>query len=277
MILKEHLHLFEAKERIILQTSSFICILPHPHLKEYISNYNITFPTKYLMSDNFTIMPCGCSTISIEKSGNGFLADLHGPVTKPYLVGSQAGQLEMMVSIEFKPAGLYVLTGISQSELTDRTFPLEAVNTIFAKLILEMVEKSNSIYELITNLDSLLLANVRAAYRPELMMALQSIKECAGNITVKQISDSAHYSERQLNRIFNQFVGASVKSFSRLIRINNTFRLLNKPHSNLTYISDIAGFYDLSHFMHDFKLVCGITPQEYRSNMSDFYSNPTRL
>jgi len=80
-------------------------------------------------------MPCGCST-----NNNNLLVHLHGAVTKPYVVGKEANQLEMIVSIEFKPAGLYALTGISQNELTDRTISFETVNTEFSKLISEMVK-----------------------------------------------------------------------------------------------------------------------------------------
>jgi len=277
MVSKEHMWIFEIKDRMLLKANDFICMLPHPYLRAYVSNYNITFPTKSLMSDNFTVMPCGCATISVEKGSSGLNVDLHGPITKSYTVGSQANQLEMMVSIEFKPSGLYAFVGTYQSELTDRTFALETLDKTFSRLISETVEKSDNINDLVIGLDSLLLTNMRIAYRPELMMALDEIKKSIGNITVKQLSGNANYSERQLNRIFNQFVGSSTKSFSRLIRINSTFRMLKKHNYSLTYISDVAGFHDLSHFIHDFKLVCGVTPQEYRDNMSDFYNNTIRF
>ena len=277
MISKKDIQVFEEKHRILLQVNEFICLLPHPNLREYISNYNITFPTKDLMPDGFTVMPCGCSTLAVEKDNKNLFIDLHGPITKPYIVGSQANKLEMMVTIEFKPAGLYALTGINQSELTDRTFPFEAVNPALSKLVSEMVEKAESVCEMATGLDTLLMANMYTVYHPELMRMLRNINDCAGNVTVKELSDDIHYSERQLNRIFKQHVGSSAKSFSRLIRINNTFRLLKKSHNSLTLVSDVAGFHDLSHFIHDFKLVCGITPREYRNNMSDFYNNPKKF
>jgi len=280
MISKQDTHTCKEPHRILLQAKEFICLLPHPHLSEYISNYNITFPTKDLMPKGFTLMPCGCATLTISHDGKSVTVDLDGARTKPYtydFIGSSAGQPEMIVTIEFKPAGLYVLTGIPQSELTDRTVPLDAINPIFSKSLSELIEKSNTVSELAVNLDALLLKHVYTAHRPELMMALQDIKKCAGNISVKQLSDNTHYSERQLNRIFNQFVGTSTKSFSRLIRINNTFRLLKSPHKSLAYVSDVAGFHDLPHFIHDFKQVCEITPQEYRNNMSDFYNNPTKF
>jgi len=277
MILKEHIQIYGIKRRILLQMSEFICVLPHPSLQAYISNYNITFPSKTLMPDSFTIMPCGCSTISIEKSNDGLHVYLDGSITKPYNAGKESSQLEMMISIEFRPAGLYAITGINQSELTDKTFPLDEINPALAKSILEITQKSDNICELVEGLDLLFMANIRTVYRPELMMALHDIKAYAGNISVKQLSNNIHYSERQLNRIFNQFVGTGTKSFSRIIRINNTFRLLKNGYKSLDYISGIAGFHDLSHFINDFKLTCGVTPQEYRKNMSDFYSNPVKL
>ena len=228
------------------------------------------------MPDGFTIMPSGCSTLTIAIDSSHLWIDLDGPTTKPYRVCNQADQPEILMTIEFKPAGLYALTGITQSELTDLTIPFEAVNPKLTKLISDIVEKAESIHALVSNLDMLLLENMYAAYHPQLKLTLQNIFDCAGNMTIKKLSDEIHYSERQLNRIFKQHVGVSAKPFSRLIRINNTFRLLKK-YNHLTVVSDMAGFHDLSHFIRDFKLVCGMTPQEYRNNMSDFYINPTKF
>lgn len=72
--------------------------------------------------------------------------------------------------------------------------------------------------------------------------------------------------------MFEQYLGMNTKTFSRMIRINKAIRLMQNPKRNITGISYETGFYDLPHFIHDFKSVCGMTPQEYRSNMSDFYS-----
>jgi len=269
--------MFREKQRILLQTNEYICLSPHPNLKEYISNYNVTFPTKEMMPSGFTIMPCGCSTLSIENDGKGLFVDLDGPTTKPHIVGSQANQPQMIVTIEFRPAGLYALTGINQSELTDQTIAFEAVNPALSKMISDIVEKTESVDELLTGLDMLLLENMYAAYHPQLKQIFQAIYHCAGSVNIKKLSDEAHYSERQLNRIFQQHVGVSGKSFARLVRINHAFRLLKNPKSSLTFMSDVMGFYDVSHFIRDFGLVCGITPQAYRNNMSDFYINPTKF
>ena len=277
MISPKDIHTFKEKHRVMLHVKEFICVLPHPQLRQYLSNYNITFPGKGLMSDNFTVIPCGCSTIAIEQSSGNLTADLHGPTAKPYTVGDTANQLDMMISIEFKPAGLFAITGINQNELTDRTLPLGAVNPALGKQLLDAAEKAESVCELVAELDALLFANLCALHHPQLMLLFRDIKKCAGNISVSQLSDSVHYSQRQLSRIFQQYVGLSAKSFSRMVRINSTFSLLKKSHNSLEFVSHAAGFYDLPHFIHDFKLVCGVSPGQYRERMSDFYSNPTRF
>lgn len=132
----------------------------------------------------------------------------------------------MLVTIEFKPAGFYALTGISQNELADESFSFAAVNFKLSKLVSEVVEQAERIDQLATGLDRLLLEKMSAADHPQLILTLQNMVSCAGNIPIKRLSDDIYYSERQLNRIFRQHVGVSAKSFARLIRINNAFRLL---------------------------------------------------
>ncbi|WP_332942339.1 helix-turn-helix domain-containing protein [Clostridioides difficile] len=94
----------------------------------------------------------------------------------------------------------------------------------------------------------------------------------SGNISSQEISKKVFYSSRHLNRLFNQYLGLSMKSFSRLVRINKSIKLLNNNKTSLMSICNELGFYDIPHFIKDFKIVCGITPQKYRANMSDFYS-----
>jgi len=222
-------------------------------------------------------MPSGCATLTIENDGRNLYTYLDGPTTKPYIAGSQANQLEMIVTIEFKPAGLFAITGVNQSEITDKTISFDVINPILNKLISDIVENTCSVLDLVSGLDMLLLENISAIHHPQLGLIFHNILSCAGNTTLKKLSEDIYYSERQLNRIFKQHVGVSAKSFARLIRINNAFRLLKRPGNSLTFVSDVTGFHDLSHFIRDFKMVCGVTPQEYRKNMSAFYNNTTRL
>lgn len=262
---------------MLLRTEEFICLRPPMSLSAYISNINITFPTKNIMSDSFTAIPCGCASLAVEMDRSRSFAKLEGPATKPVVVGSRANELDMLVTIEFRPAGLYALTGISQSELVDESIPFAAVDSRLSKLLCEVVEKSGSAEALVAGLDVLLLRNMDAGSNPQLQAALGHIIGSAGSTAVKDLSGDVYYSERHLNRIFKRYVGVSAKSLSRIVRINNAFRLLKKPSASVAIVSDLLGFHDRSHFIRDFRAVSGITPQEFRSNMSDFYINPTKF
>jgi len=261
---------FEETERILSRGDEYLYVLPHPQLKAYISNYTITFPTREIMSDNYTVLPHGSGTLVIECAPKNLIVKLWGAATKPDIVGCSPA--ELLVIIEFQPAGLYAFTSIHQSELTDKEISLEAINPIFSRLLVETVEKSESVLALVKNLDLLLLKNMHTAYHPQLNFAFQRVIGCGGDIAVKRLAGEVCYSERQLNRIFKQYVGTNTKTFVKLVRMNNACRLLQNGHISIELISELTGFHDPAHFVRDFKSICGVTPQTYRANVSDYYN-----
>lgn len=75
---------------------------------------------------------------------------------------------------------------------------------------------------------------------------------------------------KQISRLFFRHVGTSPKMFSRIVRANYALRLLQNQPQRSADVAAQAGFFDQPHFIHDFKMICGLTPQEYRRNMSVF-------
>ena len=268
---------FYDKSRILLQSSFFICVRPHPALCQHIASYNITFPTETAVPTGFTVLPSGCATLTITNDGDRLYIDLGGATTKPDFANTIVNIPKMAVSIEFKPAGVFGLTSTNQNELTDIILPLDDITPMLSKSITEAVEKSANVSQLVNNLDNVLIGNMQISHNSNINSMLQNIFDLSGNISVGDLEENFYYSQRQINRIFQQYVGVGPKSFLRMVRINNALRLMKKSHMDQTFISDTMGFYDLSHFIRDFKSVCGVTPQEYRKNMSDFYNNPTRF
>lgn len=247
-------------------------LLPHPALRDWISNYTVTFPGSDMISNHYTVIPHGCATLVCSCDETGMSSRLFGPATAACSVGEQANQAEMLFIIEFQPAGLYAFTGVPQKELTDRLFSPADLSFGLDKWIIENIDKARSVYEMIGNIDSLLLANVKASLSPQLHFSVHNIIQNMGSLSVKELSDTVYYSQRHLNRMFVCCVGMNTKTFSRLVRINSAVRLLHNPQNSITNACNLSGFYDLPHFIHDFKSVCGISPQEYRREMSDFYS-----
>ncbi|MCL2353159.1 MAG: helix-turn-helix transcriptional regulator [Defluviitaleaceae bacterium] len=276
MISKKDLYDFKDKSRVLLQTEDFVCILPLAPLRSYVSNYNITFPSNILLPDGLISVPSGCAALSIDVCEGGVVVNLDGPAARPFAFGGAFNKLKMVITIEFKPAGLYALLGAGQQEMVDKNFSFNEINPKLARMLADVAERSDNLCQLVESLDNLLLNNLYTPFNPHFEAALRGIVTCDGAISVKALAEEVHYSQRHLNRIFKDSIGMSIKAFSRLVRVNNAIRLLKKTN-NITLISDAMGFYDLSHFMRDFKEVCGVTPQEYQKNMSNFYINPHRF
>lgn len=95
---------------------------------------------------------------------------------------------------------------------------------------------------------------------------IATIKAVAGNATVnsvKTLADRSFLSVRQFERKFREFSGFSPKLCMRITRFNT---VLNKAGRDKT-LTDIAydhGYYDQSHFIHDFKMFAVAT----RKNIS---------
>ena len=272
MITKDDLRFYREPHRVLEKGEDYMYLLPHPALRDWISNYTVTFPGSDMISNHYTVIPHGCATLVCSCDETGMSSRLFGPATAACSVGEQANQAEMLFIIEFQPAGLYAFTGVPQKELTDRLFSPADLSFGLDKWIIENIDKARSVYEMIGNIDSLLLANVKASLSPQLHFSVHNIIQNMGSLSVKELSDTVYYSQPHLNRMFVCCVGMNTKTFSRLVRINSAVRLLHNPQNSITNACNLSGFYDLPHFIHDFKSVCGISPQEYRREMSDFYS-----
>ncbi|AUA37210.1 AraC family transcriptional regulator [Clostridioides difficile] len=272
MLKKESIHFINKNRSLIVCEDNFVYLLPCMQLKNWISNFTISFPNQTIISDNYTIIPHGSVTLVFFYDATGLHSLLFGPTTKPKTVGNIANRCDVILIIEFQPAGFFPLIGIQQSELIDKVVPFSIINTSLDLEIKKIFNESLSIDKLILKLEELLISNIKIEYSYEFILAIQLIIQNSGNISSQEISKKVFYSSRHLNRLFNQYLGLSMKSFSRLVRINKSIKLLNNNKTSLMYICNELGFYDIPHFIKDFKIVCGITPQKYRANMSDFYS-----
>lgn len=272
MINKNDLLLLSKHREILIREESFAYLLPCIQLRNLISNFTITFPDITTISDVYTILPHGSVTLVFFYYHQKIHSFLFGPTTQTVKVGDLANQCDIIFIIEFQPAGFMAFTNLNQNKLVDKILPFSSIDYSFNMRLMAIFQTAATADELLLNFENELISNIKYEYPKELIQAIQEIIDARGIITVSDIADHASYCVRQLNRTFNQYLGMSMKAFSRLVRINNSFHLLNEQSNTLNTISDKLGYYDTSHYVKDFKIVCGITPQKYRDNMSDFYS-----
>lgn len=250
----------------------FAYLYPCDELKISVSNFTISFPNSSIISDKYTIMPHGCVTLVLFQFKNELFSFLFGPTTKPIKVGNLANRCDMIFIIEFHPAGFFLFSKINQKELTDKIIPFSSINYAMDVAMKNIVEKALTLLDLLHEIEHVLLQNRRFHYPEILSFAIREIIKMEGSLSSLEISNNVHYSSRQCNRYFNLYLGMSMKSFSRLVRVNKVLRLLNEKENTIDFISEKLGYCDASHVVKDFKSVCRMTPQQYKLNMSIFYN-----
>lgn len=271
MIEKESLKNIETIREVLIQDKSFAYILPCKSLRAFISNFTITFPDTTTISNDYTIMPHACVTLVMFIYKSKFYSFLFGPTTLPRKVGDIANQCDVIVIVEFQPAGFFVFSNSNQKELMNRIIPFSMVDYTLNNALHQVFIHSTSIEELLIHFEEVFQSSIQFKYPVEFTDTIKSIIQNKGIINIDEASHHVFYSPRHLNRLFNQYLGMSMKSFSRMVKINYALHLLNEDMS----LEDIAislNYFDVSHFVKDFKKVCLTTPKDYRMHMSDFYS-----
>jgi AraC-like DNA-binding protein len=87
--------------------------------------------------------------------------------------------------------------------------------------------------------------------------------------SVKSLSAYYNVSERHLARLCNEFLGVKAEEFIGYRKYLASLAGLHDPSVSLTELAYASGFYDQSHFIREFKAFTGLTPKQYRQQMSD--------
>jgi AraC-like DNA-binding protein len=100
--------------------------------------------------------------------------------------------------------------------------------------------------------------------------AIQLIERYKGNISLRELELATYTTKRTLERHFLDQVGLYPKTFSRLIRFNGVIRFI-ESNLNIKWrqLAEAFGYYDQSHFIHEFKTLTGGLPQDYFSLKTD--------
>jgi AraC-like DNA-binding protein len=132
-------------------------------------------------------------------------------------------------------------------EMLEEKVMLASNNTQRAKLVSDFLEAR--------------LKNVKTEHT-SISSAITTIVNSYHASSVQALADTNFLSLRQFERRFKELSGFSPKSFLRIMRFNSVLKK-DLQHKSLTEMGIECGYYDQSHFIHDFKKFSGISPKEY--------------
>lgn len=104
---------------------------------------------------------------------------------------------------------------------------------------------------------------------PLVCLAVKSVIEVGGNMSVSKAALDLNLSTRQFERKFKEFAGLPPKLYSRIARFQAATQHRLNGNRDLTDIAYACGYYDQSHFINDFREFSGYTPKEYFWNQAE--------
>ncbi|WP_428622530.1 helix-turn-helix domain-containing protein [Sedimenticola sp.] len=172
-----------------------------------------------------------------------------------------------ILGVRFHPGGAYPVTGIPLHELAHAPLALDELaldvgGNLYAKLC-----DCQATEQRIGLLEQWLWGRIEArqGLHATTREALGQLQAQQGRIEIGTLCDQLAIGRRRLERRFKREIGISPKYYARLLRVEQARQLLKQPVlSNLADVGYGAGFYDQSHFNHEFKTLVGLTPHAYR-------------
>jgi AraC-like DNA-binding protein len=169
----------------------------------------------------------------------------------------------IVFKVIFYPGGLYRITGIPMTLITDIN---EDAETIFSKEMRQVNERLNSIgsvdlmKKVVEDFLLRMLNKSKVQWGPidEIAKLLLSRPD---KFSLDWLAKESCLSPRQFQRKFSERVGVSPKLFSRIVRFDNAFRLKGKfPKWDWLRIALEAGYHDYQHLAKDFNEFAGVLP-----------------
>lgn len=258
---------------------SFKFYSPSPALRPYVSHYYVLSSPPGLCELTY---PLGYTQLIFHRGQPLFIPELDS-LQSPFTVSGQVdfpshvaatGAVEMIVAV-FRPhtISLFINTPpsafrnmeISGWDLGDRQLGELAVMVFEAATAVESIRLIDRF--LISRLgmaaDSLNLARVGSAVRC-------LIENPA--VSVARLADTACLGKRQFERVFNEMVGMSPKSYAGIVRFQKSLMLMQEKRHSLADIAFSCGYADQSHFIREFRRYSGRTPSKIEGARSDLFT-----
>jgi AraC-like DNA-binding protein len=262
-------------------------ILPPENLKPFVRYFWVLESNNNSdEQETFNPLPDGCPGIMFQPPDKGTFYLEEGTKQLPgIMLYGQAIQPAKMVltgklntvGVCLQPHALQSVFGITAHELTGKCVDLGLIQHKKEKNLQEKLVNATSIEEQINLLSSNLINSVQHNSDKQDAMTKFAVSEIfrgKGEISFDALLKQLQLSERTLERRFKQSIGVSAKLFSRICRFQESLNQLRK--NNYQKLSDIAyenGYSDQSHFIRTFKEFTGVSPFDYKKQLSEVAEN----
>lgn len=105
--------------------------------------------------------------------------------------------------------------------------------------------------------------NIR--YQEEVMRLMEYLKEhYQENLSVDQMAERVSMSKYHFIRVFKQITGVSPYEYLKILRMNESKKMLKETDYSIGQIADFLGYSNVNLYIQNFKKCVGLTPLQYR-------------
>lgn len=190
------------------------------------------------------------------------------------VVGSHAtpftvhtGAQGALMGIHFKPGGAFPFFAEPASRFRDARIDLGDVwGRAFSAELRERLGEQRSPIDRFAILERALLSRMvrPLANHPAVAYALDALSRTPGLTRIAAVRERTGLSARRFIELFEREVGLTPKLFARVGRLQDLVRRLDDP-AGVDWVDRalVAGFFDQSHLIRDFREFVGLTPTAY--------------
>lgn len=179
-----------------------------------------------------------------------------------------------VVFISFYPTGACHFFNFPLSEIANQSIDMSDILGSEIKQIEEFLYYTNSVNEKISVIENFLIRRYSPIPSHDNLLiqkGIDIIKNHKGQINASTLSGSLSITSKTLERKFSQYLGKTTKQVIRLMRFQEVLKDFSKNKDLiLTERAYNNGYFDQSHFIHDFKTYSGYTPKEFAAKYPDF-------
>ncbi|MGH1517341.1 helix-turn-helix domain-containing protein [Chryseobacterium sp. JK1] len=248
-------------------------ISPPKHLSPFIRHYIFLENSKEI--SNVRLFTDGSTGLILSGDMNLYSSGSEDHMPLSFFYGTLSSYKDFyskgafsLVAVVFQPYFLNILVKASAKEVKDSIISVEDVlkNSFqrFQENLLNKINPLTVIHDLNIFFTEFITGENTSDYA--FITAVQKyILQNKGSVSSKELERFTGYTERHLERKFENHMGISPKKYSNIIRLHYFLSLMNnrKYNENLTTLSYDAGYTDQSHLIREFKNNVGLTPKQY--------------
>jgi AraC-like DNA-binding protein len=242
--------------------------IPCPALQPFIQRFLVVeFPAFHHDAHLPDICPVAAFSlrgrVNIEGQGWAPQAAFSGPRDTLRVHDHSDGHAVLLAT--FTPAGASAFLGPSLDDVSGSTIDLaDALGCVRdIDRLHERLACAKNHRHRVHLLEDFLVGRVRSAtLDPLIVAAIAWLEQSSGPTRIDDLSRYIGLSQSALERRFRRIVGTSPKRCLSVMRLQRAARLVAEGRT-LTTAAHAAGYFDQSHFIHDFRRATGSSPHAF--------------